>query len=352
MVPCVEGFEDFGPLGDGMRLAALPAQEDMVRAFAVASFVLVVLATSAAAQQPASDNSQAVFRSGASLVALNVTVTDGKRFVGGLQSKDFEVYEDGVRQEVQFFDSSGIPVDLILMLDTSASMRDKMTIVHEVALGFLRTLHQHDRGAVVAFNDGVDVLQTLTSDHELLATAVGRTQPHGATALRNALYVAMKQFGRLAMQTGDVRRQAIAVLTDGQDTSSLISFEDVLALARKSGVNIYTIALRSDGPATADRTRHQYSESDYSMKVLATETGAQAFFPDFVQDLKGVYALIADELSNQYSIGYSPSNSRADGRFRRVVVKMPTRPDLRPRFRAGYTAEVERPAALISQTPR
>jgi VWFA-related protein len=314
--------------------------------------VLVVLATSVVAQQPAADGGQPVFRSGASLVALNVTVTDGKRFVGGLQSKDFEVYEDGVRQEVQFFESSGIPVDLILLLDTSASMRDKMATVHEAAHGFLRTLRPHDRGAVVAFNDGVDVLQTLTSDRDLLDAAVNRAQPHGATALRNALYVVMKQFARLAQQGGDVRRQAIAVLTDGQDTASLISFEDVLALARRSGVNIYTIALRSDGPVTVDRTRPQYTESDYSMKMLATETGAQAFFPDFVQDLKGVYAVIADELSNQYSIGYSPSNSRSDGRFRRVVVKMATRPDLRPRARAGYTAEAGHPATIASQSPR
>jgi Ca-activated chloride channel family protein len=323
-----------------------------VRAFAVASSVLAVLSTTAVAQQPVADhNGQSVFRSGASLVALNVTVTDGKRFVGGLQSTDFEIYEDGVRQAVQFFDSSGIPVDLILLLDTSASMRDKMTIVHEAALGFLRTLRQPDRGAIVAFNDGVDVLQTLTSDRDLLASAVNRTQPRGATALRNALYVAMKQFGRLAQQTGDVRRQAIALLTDGQDTSSLISFEDVLALARKIGVNIYTIALRSDSPVTGDRTRHHYSESDYSMKMLATETGGQAFFPDFVQDLKGVYAVIADELSNQYSIGYSPSNARADGRFRRVVVKMASRPELRPRARPGYTAEAQHPA-IVSQNPR
>jgi Ca-activated chloride channel family protein len=314
--------------------------------------VLAVLATTAAAQQPVADNGQSVFRSSASLVALNVTVTDGKRFVGGLQSTDFEIYEDGIRQAVQFFDSSGIPVDLILLLDTSASMRDKITIVHEAALGFLRTLRQHDRGAIVAFNDGVDVLQTLTSDRDLLAAAVSRAQPRGATALRNALYIAIKQFGRLAQQGGDVRRQAIAVLTDGQDTSSLISFEDVLDLSRKSGVNIYTIALRSDSPVPGDRTRHQYSESDYSMKMLATETGGQAFFPDFVQDLKGVYALIADELSNQYSIGYSPSNSRADGRFRRVVVKMPSHPDLRPRARPGYTAEPPRPAAIVSQNPR
>jgi Ca-activated chloride channel family protein len=321
-----------------------------LKAYTVTCSLLALLATSVAGQQPPAENGQ-VFRSGASLVALNVTVTDGKRFVGGLQSRDFEIYEDGVRQQVQFFEASGVPVDLILLLDTSASMRDKMTTVHDAAVGFLRTLGPNDRGAVVAFSDGVEVLQDLTSDRQSLTAAIKRTQPRGATALRNALYVALKQFGRQARQTGDIRRQAIAVLSDGQDTSSLISFEDVLALARKSGVNIYTIGLRSEYPGGVDRGRHQFSESDYSMKTLAAETGGTSFFPDVVQELKNVYGTIADELSVQYSIGYTPTNSRADGQFRRIVVKVVSRPELKPRARPGYTADTDH-ATIASQNPR
>ena len=152
----------------------------------------------------------------------------------------------------------------------------------------------------------------------------------------------MKQFGRSAQQSGDVRRQAIAVLSDGEDTSSLISFDDVLAMARKSGINIYTIALQSEYPAArrvAENGRRYFSESDYAMKTLARETGAQSYFPEFVQDLKRVYADIADELANQYSIGYSPSNPRPDGRFRRIVVRVTNHPEFQPRARAGYTAE-------------
>ena len=276
---------------------------------AVGSALLVALATSARAQEAAQPLPQspappaAVFRAGASLVALNVTVTDGKRFVPGLNQADFAVYEDGVQQQVQFFESKSVPMDLILLIDTSSSMRDKMQVVHEAALGFLKTLRAGDRGAVVAFNDGVNVIQALTSDRAALDEAVRTTLAQGSTALNNALYVAMKQFGRSAQQSGDVRRQAIAVLSDGEDTSSLISFDDVLAMARKSGINIYTIALQSEDTAArrlAESSRRYYSESDYMMKTLARETGAQSFFPEFVQDLKGVYAAIADELSNQY----------------------------------------------------
>ncbi len=330
-----------------MRLALVPA-------------VLAMLAPPVFAKQapPASPSDAAaapapqapVFRSGASLVALNVTVIDGaKRFVTGLKPEDFSVYEDGVQQQVQFFESKNVPVDLIIMLDTSASMSDKMDVVHEAAGGFLKTLRDGDRGAVVAFSDRVEVLQTLTDNRATLETAIDTTRAHGATALNNALYVAIKQFGRSAQQSGEVRRQAIAVLSDGEDTSSLMSFDDVMALAKKSGINIYTIGLQSKYAAArlaASGARRYFSEAEYSMKTLAQETGAQAYFPMEISELKGVYASIAEELASQYSIGYAPTNPRHDGRFRRIVVQIAGRPELRPRARTGYTADADRTAAI------
>ena len=317
-----------------------------------ASLLFAMTAGQAAAQQPSTDGAPQgpLFRSGASLVALNITVTDGdKRYVTGLKPEEFAVYEDGVQQSVQFFEARQVPLDLIVLLDASSSMTDKMDVVREAAMGFLRTLRETDRGAVVTFSDGVDIAQPLTGDRELLEGAVRRVQPRGATALYNALYVALKQFGRAAQNTGDVRRQAIAVLSDGEDTSSLVSFEDVMALARKSGVGIYTIGLQSKYTALRNGSagRKYFSESDYSMKTLAQETGAQAFFPAAVSELRGIYAGIAQELSAQYSIGYSPTNTRADGRFRRIVVRITSRPELRPRARIGYTAEAVRTAAAV-----
>lgn len=294
-----------------------------------------------------------VFRSGASIVALNVTVTDGsKRLVTGLRADDFAVFEDGIQQRVQFFEAADVPIDLILLIDTSSSMRDKMSVVHEAALGFLKTLRPIDRGAVVTFSGNVDITQPFTSDQGLLAETVRRTRAHGATALHNALYVALKEFGRSAQQGPDVRRQAIAVLSDGEDTSSLVSFDDVLAMARKTGVSIYTIRLQSEFSAqraSPERSSRYFSESAYSMKTLALDTGGQAFFPEAITELKHVYASIANELSAQYSIGYTPTNPRRDGRFRRVIVRILTNPTLRPRARAGYTADAERSAALIKK---
>jgi len=327
-----------------------------VKRLALGSLVAVTLAVPTYAQNPApTQQSQpgTVFRSGASLVALNVTVSDGKRLVPGLEQTDFSVYEDGVLQHLQFFESHEVPIDLILLIDTSASMADKMDVVHDAAIGFLKTLRDVDRGAVVTFGDNVNISQQLTSNRSTLEQAVRQAQPHGSTALNNALYVAMKQFARSAQQAGEIRRQAIAVLSDGEDTSSVISFDDVLAMARKSGINIYTICLQNRySIARAESGRKYFSESDYSMKTLAQETGALSYFPQTVQELKGIYAGISDELSNQYSIGYSPSNWRADGRFRRIVVKINAHPEFQPRARQGYTAESTRTAQSMQNPQR
>lgn len=310
----------------------------------------------ALAQPPETSSSQIpTFRSGASLVALNVAVLDGTRYVPGLQPGDFAVYEDGVRQDVRFFESTGVPIDLIMLVDTSSSMTDKMDVVHDAAIGFLKTLRAGDRGAVVAFADGVNVLQPLTTDRALLEKAVMSTRAHGATALNNAIYVALKQFGQLQRQDGEVRRQAIAVLSDGEDTSSLVSFDDVLALARRTGVNIYTVGLQARGSALRPGTesnRRYFSESDFAMKTLASETGAQSFFPSQVTELKGSYAAIAADLASQYSIGYVPLNTRADGRFRRVIVQIVARPGLKARTRMGYTADGGSVSSSMSNSQR
>jgi Ca-activated chloride channel family protein len=318
-----------------------------VKRLAVGTLVLLNVAFSANAQTPTppptNPSQGTVFRSGASLVALNVTVSDGTRLVPGLGVEDFAVYEDGVLQRVQFFEAKEVPIDLILLIDTSASMSDKMPVVHEAAVGFLKTLRDSDRGAVVTFGDNVNIAQALTGDLTALEGAVRGSQAHGSTALNNALYVALKQFAHTAQADGPVRRQAIAVLSDGEDTSSVIGFDDVLGMARKSGINIYTICLQNRySVARVESGRKYFSESDYSMKTLAQETGALSYFPQSVQELKGIYAGISDELSNQYSIGYSPLNWRPDGRFRRIIVKVNAHPEFRPRARIGYTAEALR----------
>jgi len=135
------------------------------------------------------------------------------------------------------------------------------------------------------------------------------------------------------------------VLSDGEDTASLTSFDDLLALARQMGVAVYTVRLESSEDLFArqgdPRSGQMLADADYEMKALARETGAQSFFPP-PQQLAAVYASIARELASQYSVGYEPVNGVADGRFRRVSVQVVNRPGLRTRTRAGYTAATAR----------
>ena len=325
-----------------MKVAALVA---------VAALAAVPLRAQDAPQAaPQQQATTPTFHSGSSLVALNVTVQDrGANFVRDLQPADFVVYEDGVKQNVEFFESSRVPVDLIVLIDTSTSMRDKLEIVHEAAAGFMKTLRPEDRGAVVTFANSVTVAQPLTGDQALLQQAIRNTHAFGNTCLNNAVYIALKQFGQTARPDGQVRRQAIVVLSDGADTTSLVSFDEVVDLARRMGVSIYTVSLQTklQGPRSAIVINRKLdTDADYAMKTLAKETGAQSFFP-MPGDLKHVYASIATELASQYSIGYVPVNNAPDGRFRRVNVQVVTRPQLFSRTRLGYIAAAVSPMPLV-----
>ena len=172
---------------------------------------------------------QTTFRSGVDLVALSVVVTDGRdKFVSGLSAEDFAVLEDGVPQHVSFFSATAVPMDLALLLDTSASMIDKMNVVHEAATGFVASAKPGDRVTIVDIKDGVRVLHPLDEDLEGARAAIRTTSARGGTALYNGLYMTLKEMVKLRRNNGEVRRQAILVLSDGDDTASLVDFDDVM----------------------------------------------------------------------------------------------------------------------------
>lgn len=289
-----------------------------------------------------------IFKSGVDLVALNVVVTDQRqKFVNGLGAVNFAIFEDGVQQEVSYFAATAVPLDLALLLDTSASMFEKMKTMQEAAIGFASTLRQGDRVTIVDIKDNVRVVHPLDGDFEGAKQAIRTTVARGGTALFNALYLTLKDMTKQRRVNDDVRRRAIAVLTDGDDTASLIGYDDVMDLAKQAGIAIYTITLKSEHVANQSTVpgRRYFSQSEFGMKELAQETGARAFFPLQITELAGVYGSIAEELANQYAIGYTSRNPRRDGGYRRVIVQVPERPDLRTRTRSGYTAaRVERAA--------
>lgn len=275
------------------------------------------------------------FTSGIDVVSLNVTVTDGAaHYVTDLDADAFAVFEDGVKQDLTYFNKTNLPIALSLLLDTSASMEDKMVTVQDAAVGFARRLRPHDLGEVVDFDSRADVVQEFTHDMNLLEKAIRQTSAGGSTSLYNAIYIALKELKKVkAKASDDVRRQAIVVLSDGEDTSSLISFEEVLDLAKRSEVAIYTIGIRGRDM----NAKKEFKEAEFVLRQLAQETGGRAFFPGRVDDLVGVYAQISDELSSQYSIGYTPKNGKRDGAWRRIVVRV-NRANAQTRTKLGYYA--------------
>ncbi len=278
-----------------------------------------------------------VFKAATDLVSLSVTVTDGgHRYITGLDKDDFAVLEDGMPQEITFFAAMNVPLDLAVMIDTSASMTEKMAFVHEAATRFVHTLRPIDRAEVLGFSEQARVLVPFTNDIPAIEKAIDATTAHGSTALYTSLYVAIEDLSRLGKKQGEVRRQAIIVLTDGEDTASLLSFDDLLDAAKRAGVAVYPISITSPSdPKTQDGTHRYITESDFSLKSLAQETGARAFFPMELKDLDGTYQQIAQELSSQYSLGYSPKHY-GDGAFHKLMVRVLHHPDARSRTRSGY----------------
>lgn len=278
------------------------------------------------------------FRSGIDIVSLNITVTDSSnRYITDLDLGDFSVFEDGVKQDVTFFSRQQQPIALSLLLDSSASMEGSMGTLQAAATNFVRRLKANDLAQVIDFDSRVEIRQPFTGSQEDLESAIHRTSAGGSTALYNAIYIALKELGKVrAVSEEDVRRQALILFSDGEDTSSLVSFEEVLDLAKRSETAIYTIALR--GPDVQTRG---FREAEYVMRTLAQETGGRAFFPAKIEDLSGMYGQIADELASQYTLGYVSRNPRRDGAWRRIVVQV-SRPQLTARTKRGYYAPTGR----------
>jgi len=265
---------------------------------------------------------QVPFRAGVDLVSLNVTVSDGTgKYITDLTTNDFNVFEDGVKQEVTFFNRTNLPIALALLLDTSASMDTKLPTAQEAAVGFAKRLRAQDLAEVIDFDSRVIVLQNFTNS---------------AVELENAVYIALKDLKKVvAKNSEEIRRQAIVVLSDGEDTSSLLPFEEVLDLAKRSETAIYCIGLRApDGPGT---TTKGFKEAEFVLRQFAQETGARSFFPNQLAELSGVYGQISDELSSQYTVGYTSRNPKRDGSWRRVVVRV-ARPSMTARTKLGYFA--------------
>jgi Ca-activated chloride channel family protein len=312
-----------------------------VRRWALVATAIVALTQIVLAQPPATPPAgqppQTPFRAGIELVSLNVTATDGAaHYVTDLSADDFSVFEDGVKQDVTFFNRTNLPVALALLLDTSASMEAKLPTAQEAAIGFAKRLRPQDLAEVVDFDSRVVILQPFTANAQELEQAIRKTSAGGSTSLYNALYIALKDLKKIvAKNVDEIRRQAIIVLSDGEDTSSLLPFEEVLDLAKRSETAIFSIGLRAaEGPGTGTKG---FREAEFVLRQFSQETGGRSFFPGQIGDLANVYGQISDELSSQYTVGYTSKNTRRDGTWRRVVVRI-NRANVVARTKQGYFA--------------
>jgi Ca-activated chloride channel family protein len=293
--------------------------------------MVVIAATTVAAQQPTP--TPQVFRSGVDIVSLNVTVMDTQNhYLTELEQTDFTVVEDGAKQELLYFSKSNLPIALSLLIDTSASMEERLLVAQNAAVGFAQRIREQDLAQVIDFDSRVEIVQGFTADKSALEAAIRGTSSGGSTSLYNAIYIALRELKKVRTTKQDnLRRDAIILLSDGEDTTSLVSFEEVMELAKRSETSIYTIGLQPREPAFVKGFR----EAEFVLRQLAQETGGRAFFVQKAEELTGVYGQIADELSSQYSLGYAPKNPKRDGAWRKVAVQV-ARPNAITRTRRGY----------------
>jgi Ca-activated chloride channel homolog len=296
------------------------------------AIIALAIVSSAAADQP---RRLPTFTSNLDVVNLNVSVTDAKdRYVTGLAAGDFQVFEDGVPQQLCLFTQERLPISLAVLIDSSMSMQSNLPAVRMAALRLLHALKDQDTAEVVQFNHNFRVLQDFTNDQGLLDKAVESIHADGATGLYNALYVTLKD-PRFRRQGDTLTRQAIVVLSDGEDTSSLVSDDQVLQIARKGEVTIFAINLRAQRPVGIDTDAPD--RASFFLTALARETGGRAYFPSALSQLDGVYDKIADELRTQYALGYVSNNMQRDGKWRKIAIAT-ANGHLLLRHRLGYYA--------------
>jgi Ca-activated chloride channel family protein len=278
---------------------------------------------------------QPPYRVSVDAVALNVTATDGSnRYVSDLGRDDFLVFEDGRQQELTFFQKTGAPLSVALLLDSSASMDRTLALAQDAAAGFARALVPGDSATVIDFNRRVTIAQPSTAAVPDLERAIKRTRVGGSTALYNALYIAMKELSKGASHESPTEtRRVVVVLSDGDDTSSIVTFEEVLEVATRLDTAVYAIGLLGQ----ESRKRGRKHDAKFVLRELAHRTGGRSFFPNAAEDFAAIYREIREELTNQYALAYESDNPRRDGQFRRIAVRI-ARPGIVARTRAGYYA--------------
>jgi VWFA-related protein len=269
--------------------------------------------------------------------------------VSDLQQKDFLVFEDGKPQEIVFFAGEDSPFDLVLLLDLSGSSKDKVKLIRNSAKRFVDSTRPMDRVAIVAFADVIKIVSPLTWDRELLKDAIEEIRdPLSGTNFWDSLLYTMT---RLISSEKSQRRSAVVVMTDGVDNAlpdvygqgSRTTFAELLDTVGRSDTLVFPIYLDTE-EETVRRSRvprDAYAIARDQLAQIAVTSGTKMYRANKLKDLDLVYEQVIKDLSMVYSVGYKPSNSVRDGKWRSVAVQLIGRQDLTAITKRGYFAKAE-----------
>lgn len=292
---------------------------------------LVVVATIAIAMTGL-DAQTPTFRTGIDLATFGVTVVDRKgEYLTNLGQDDFEIVEDGQKQTVKYFArgtdiENGPEMHVGLLFDTSGSMTDDIKLSRSAAVKFLNTLSEAKDMTLVDFDTEVRVAKYGQKDFPRMVERIRGRTPDGETALYDAMGV------YLDGASDDEGRKILVLYTDGGDTHSTISFGDLMTLVRASDVTVYSVGFLEHSRGRIEGRAH--------LTQIAEATGGQAFFPTTMKDIEASYDKVVAQIRAQYSLAYSPTNTKQDGAWRKVEIRV-TRPDLKGAkilARRGYFA--------------
>ncbi|MCI0337912.1 MAG: VWA domain-containing protein [Acidobacteria bacterium] len=292
-----------------------------------------------------------------SLVNVPVIVTDRDgKYIPNLTVRNFEIYEENVKQSIDGFSSTEVPFNVVLVIDTSGSTRFKLEDIQDAALTFIEQLREKDRVMIVSFDSQVYIDSEFTNDRRQLRKAILQTRTGGATRLYDALDLVLTE--RLEKMNG---RKAIVLFSDGVDTASrLATAPSTIDLVEESDVLVYAIQYdtkedvrggmfgmgrRGSAPAIirippSGASDEEYRRADRYMKEVVDRSGARLYKADMLGDVKQAFQLIAEELRYQYTLSYYPLNDKRDGSYRRIRVVV-DRLNSAVRARKGYRAESE-----------
>ena len=325
---------------------------------AVALFLAVLPLSERAQQQPAPppqapQKSQTTITREVNLVDVLFTVLNRRnKLVSDLDKSDFKVLDDGAQQDIRYFSrQTDLPLRIGMLLDTSNSIRDRIKFEQDAAVNFLFSVIRRgkDQAFVMTFDDEPQILQTFTGDTGVLRDQIVATRAGGGTAVYDAIYDACaKELSHPPRPPGDqpdVVRRVMILISDGEDNLSNHTRTEAIEMAQRTSVVIYTISTstewiqlsQTDPLKMADRKMH-LTDGDKILQDLAEETGGRAFFPYHVDDLDESFQDIGDELRNQYSITYNPSNFVPNGRYHKIKVEVLNHNGYEVRSRRGYYA--------------